>query len=260
MTEKLNVVENSFDLEKDANPDDLKKLVKIIDSFYCAGDFESSEDLYSFDEIKSIRASLALLYPNLGFESDDQFYRILKTESQTFIDRKELEYYISNAIYRRIVFPEKNEELYREMEDLSMYETLLELLESVNKEDDIHETYLLARDIKLLYPEKFTEDEILKILGHSTWEERITQYVKELKEKSLEDYNDTITDLASAINIIGYPRRIQFKKKDWEWLKQYKDFFITENDYAGLAEYLMKMKTISAKEIKITRENILLIF
>lgn len=251
----------SFNIEKDIKQENLALVIDIANSFHLEENEIKSihNGIYTLEETTAIRASLKILMPDMPLESDECLEEILKAQSSLYLAKQDYDNYINNSINRKLIFPEKSDSLHSELNQTPAFEKIMGELDESIGEGNTYDTYIIARDLKLLYPDKFEEIDLLNKLGKNGWQEKIAGWMNYLSENK-NYYYDFATDLATAVNIVNFPNKILFDEEEWDDFKQYTSTFETEQNYVEMVEYLAKLKMISAKEVEITTKDMRLIF
>lgn len=261
MHDKEGLQNCSFNIDRDIKQENLALVIDIANSFHLEENEIKSihNGIYTLEETTSIRASLKILMPDMLLDSDKCLEEILISQASLYLDQRDYDNYINNSINRKIIFPEKSNSLHFELDQTPVFEKIMEELDESIEEGNTYDAYLVARDLKLLYPKKFEEIDILSKFGKNCWEEQIAGWINYLG-KNKNYYYDFATDLAAAVNIVNYPSKILFDREEWDEFKQYTSIFEQEQNYVEMVEYLTKLKIISAKEVEITTKDMRLIF
>ena len=110
--------------------------------------------------------------------------------------------------------------------------------------------------MKIVSPERFKGLDLQKILGTNVWIENIREI---LRDASNNNYWAFLY-LASSIQIVEYPGKIQLDTLEWAEMEEES----TEiKNYDSILDYLIysaKRNILSAKKIRITEESFDLIF
>ncbi|GEM_PF-6597498 len=253
MHEQLPLNKRKFNVENDTRQEDIEHLRNIVENFDNA-EIDDIYDLYTLGEIKTIRHSLSILFPEEKFNSDPKIYRALAEESLSYIERGDLERYVSNAIYLKTIFPEKARKLNKDLNNMKVYPEIISLLTNASYGDDVLEAYNYAAKAKKLFPNDFEQLDLLRILQNNAWEENIQKTIQSLTTL------DEVTDFLCNLKIVQFPSEAQINDNNWIILKAHAEELRKDEDYTIFAEYISKLHILSAKDIEIDEDKLSLIF
>lgn len=253
------------DNEIDFSEEDREIMIDKVENFYAH---------FNITDAMEIRQAFAILEPKQGFREDDEIYNILENLSyfqskklhdnyeQDLFNQKSFdayENYIETIKARKLIFPEKNNQLYQELEEKQIHKRLLSDLE--NEHNELFSTYLILQDIKTLYPETINNLHLIDLCNLNHWSTK--QIIKkDIQNFISEELYESALIYMAAINTVNTEKENKIiideneKKMFLEYINQYKNF----NLYGDYATYMLLLKTILAKDIEITRDKFNLIF
>lgn len=250
---------SKFNAQRDITPKDKKNIQYEINFLHQkATEFETS----SYWEDFAINCMFKkILFP----EENDKIlnantYNAIEETSSIHFQTGNLGRHLNLSVAQKILFPQQwskdplGKEFYN---DKYLWNILLENLEYINPGDNwdnIYSFFNFAQNMKILAPKKFEKVNLQEILGKNVWVEDIFD---ELKQSTTCYSNFTL--LASPIQILGYPSKIEIEPLEWSEMEEEAQE-IKKGDILHYLEFSARRKILAASDIKITDDKFDLIF
>ncbi len=253
--EKLN-------LEEDIPEQDITKFIEITNSQNLeiwTENIVPFNNIYTPEDIKQTRAALAILYPEMKLENDENIYEHIKNESY-FLRYEEYNpvKYFNNAIWAKIIYPKYYEKIFDGIAHMELHKHLSQQIELFEEYNHTYELYRSLRDFRILFPYLFNAMDIQEVLGINGWEEKIYKEIDYIKLINTHP-EETLADFIASVNFVEYPRKLEIDEYDWNEFKQNCKVFRQKGnrEYPYIAEYLANLKIIAARDIYVTDNEII---